>query len=145
MKINWGHKIIVVYGLFVAGIMTMVYLTSKQNRDLVSDDYYAEELAYQEVINKSAKTASLSAPIEVVKSENMLNINFPIEFNKKISKGKWTLYFAADRKKDVHGEFEITNRSLKVDFPEKASGLYLFKIDWISDGVSYYYEKQINL
>ena len=145
MKISWGHKISIVYGLFVVGIMTMVYLTSKQNRDLVSDDYYAEELAYQEVINKSAKTASLSAPIEVVKSENMLNINFPIEFDKKISKGKWTLYYAADIKKDIKGEFEISNRSLKLDFPINASGLYLFQIDWISDGVSYYYEKQINL
>jgi hypothetical protein len=145
MKLSWGHKIIIVYGLFVAGIMTMVFLTSKQNRDLVTDDYYAEELAYQDVINKSAQTAALSAPIEVVKSGETISVDLPIEFDKKISKGKWTLYYAADRKKDVNGEFEISNRSLQIEIPENASGLYLFKIDWECDGISYYYEKKIFL
>ena len=65
MKFNWGYKILIVYLAFAGGILYMVYLTTLQNRDLVSENYYEEELAYQKVIDKSAKTAQLSGDVKV--------------------------------------------------------------------------------
>jgi hypothetical protein len=145
MKISWGYKILIMYSLFVAGILTMVFLSSQQNRDLVSDDYYAEELAYQHVIDQSAHTASLSSPVEITQSETILMINFPSEFDDIISKGKWILYYAADIKKDVKGTFEVRNGFVNIKVPTGAYGLYLLKIEWASKGISYYYEKQLHL
>ena len=54
MKFNWGYKILFVYLSFAGGILYLVYRTSLENRDLVSDNYYEEELAYQKVIDQSA-------------------------------------------------------------------------------------------
>ena len=62
MKISWGHKILFTYLAFVAGMMGMVYFTTQQNRDLVSDNYYADELAFQKIIDESANTAALQSP-----------------------------------------------------------------------------------
>ena len=43
MKFNWGYKILFVYLSFAGGILYLVYRTSLENRDLVSENYYEEE------------------------------------------------------------------------------------------------------
>ena len=58
-NINWGHKIIIVYGVFVLGTLFMVYQSTLQKFDLVQNDYYAAELKYQEVTLKQALITKL--------------------------------------------------------------------------------------
>ena len=41
---NWGYKIVLVYIVFITGIVTLVYKSSAQNQDLVVNDYYEQEL-----------------------------------------------------------------------------------------------------
>jgi hypothetical protein len=145
MKISWGHKIIFAYTAFVAGIMLMVYLSTKENRDLVSEDYYADELTYQKIIDQSAKTASLSAPPEVVIAENFVEIQFPAEFNNTEAKGKWELYYAAEKSKDQTGQFTTGNGKLAIPLTETAKGFYQLKLQWESGDVTYYFEEELFL
>ncbi len=65
MKISWGHKILFTYLAFVAGMMGMVYLTTKQNRDLVSDNYYADELAFQNLEKRLKNNIEKSAGLHL--------------------------------------------------------------------------------
>ena len=145
MKISWGHKILFTYLAFVVGIMSMVYLTSLQNRELVSDNYYAEELAYQKIIDQSANTASLSAAVKVEQQTDKLIIRLPEELQNKQSSGKWSLYFAADSKKDVNGNFETKSGVSTILLPAKASGSYKMILNWETAGKTYYFEKMIFL
>ena len=82
MKLNWGYKILIVYLMFAAGMLTMVYLTTQENRDLVSDNYYEEELAYQEIIDQSSRTAKLSAAVEVELDQMNKKINISPNYMK---------------------------------------------------------------
>ena len=41
---SWGTKILIVFILFVGGILFMVIKSSIQKTDLVTTDYYAKEL-----------------------------------------------------------------------------------------------------
>lgn len=145
MKISWGHKIIFAYSLFVAGIMLMVYLSSQENRDLVSEEYYADELAFQKIIDQSEKTAALSGPVEIERSQTELQIKLPQEFRTAKAEGTWLLYYAADQTKDITGRFTAENGNFKITVPEKASGQYLIKLQWTSSGTSYYFEKKMQL
>jgi len=147
MKFNWGYKILFVYLAFAGGILYLVYRTSLENRDLVSDNYYEEELAYQKVIDQSAKTAKLSAAIEVKIDElnSALQIKFPPEFSNSNTIGKWDLYFAADRKLDMEGTINTNNGSQQIQLPADRSGNYTFKLEWEAEGQSYYFEKIIFL
>ena len=45
---NWGYKILTVYIIFIAGILFLVFKSSNQNQDLVTKDYYEQELKYQQ-------------------------------------------------------------------------------------------------
>ena len=38
MKINWGHSIIIVYAIFVGGILLLALRSSQQKFDLVKSD-----------------------------------------------------------------------------------------------------------
>ena len=145
MKINWGLKIVLVYGMFVMGIMYMVFLSSKQNRDLVSDNYYAEELAYQKVIDQSSKTASLQTQVEISTTGNAVQVALPKEFDHIAISGNWILYYAANQEKDIKGSFQTSAASFSINIPKEAKGNYLLKLNWKSNKEEYYFEKPIFL
>lgn len=147
MKLNWGYKILFVYLSFAGCILYLVYRTSLENRDLVSENYYEEELAYQKIIDLSKNTAKLSAAVEVEIDQvnNALQIRLPSEFSKINSVGKWNLYFAANRKMDVEGTINTNNGSQQIQLPAGRKGNYTFKLEWKAEGQSYYFEKIIFL
>ena len=145
MKFNWGYKIIFIYTVFVLGILTMVFLTAKENRDLVSENYYAEEIAYQKLIDQSAKTAALSAPVELIASAGQLIIELPKEFDGLQANGEWTLYYAADKARDIAGNIQTEIGKYSIAVPNDATGQYLFKMHWKAGDKEYYFEKNIFL
>lgn len=145
MKLNWGYKILIVYLMFAAGMLTMVYLTTQENRDLVSDNYYEEELAYQEIIDQSSRTAKLSAAVEVELDQmnKKINISLPSEFKNTPVEGTWRLYYAADRNRDLQGIVKTNNGKQQIETPRDIIGNYTLKLQWKSVNQAYYFEKLI--
>ena len=87
MKINWGTGIVLAFIGFISFIMYFIIsmnVDDKYNYDLVTEDYYAEELAYQEDIDKLKNSKDLTENISFTKSDEGLIISFPknIDFNK---------------------------------------------------------------
>ena len=143
MKINWGYKITIVYLVFAVGMMAMVYLATMQNRDLVAEDYYEQELAYQKVIDQSAQTAALSSAVSISRKGDELNIELPAEFKGSLSEGNWNLYYAADKQRDLHGDFHTANGIGHLKIDDNTKGQYLLKLQWQNNGIVYYYEENI--
>src|SRR6188768_1326970 len=98
---NWGYKILFVYIIFVLGILFMVFKSSTQKTDLVTSDYYAKELKYQEKIDEMNRVVALSAPVEYTIKDNLLIINFPADFAGKKLVGEAILYCPSDENKDI--------------------------------------------
>jgi len=48
---SWGKKITILYIGFVLLIVSMVTISASHKIELVSKDYYAQELDYQQKIN----------------------------------------------------------------------------------------------
>lgn len=145
MKINWGLKIVLAYGMFVAGIMYMVYMSSQQNRDLVSENYYADELAYQKIIDQSSNTASLQSKVEISIAGNQIHIAFPNDFQQAAIEGNWMLYYAADETRDLKGNFTTSSAAHSITIPPNAKGTYLLKLNWKAKDVDYYFEQSVFL
>ena len=61
---NWGYKILTVYIIFIAGILLLVFKSSTQNQDLVTKDYYEQELKYQQVIDATERANALSSEVK---------------------------------------------------------------------------------
>ncbi len=142
---NWGYKILIVYLVFVTGMLTLVYMSSMENKDLVSENYYEEEIKYQHVIDESANTASLSSEPVINRNKNIVNITFPAEFTNEKTDGDWVLYYAADKSKDVQGKLNVVNGKYSIELPDNATGTYQLKLKWQAAKKKYYYEKVITL
>ena len=140
---NWGYKIIAVYIVFVSGILFLAYKASTQNTDLVTEDYYGKELVYQQKIDESKRTSSLSAPVEIKFINHALTISFPKDFVTKKITGDATLYCPSDEKKDMHHQFMVTDSVVSIAVPDNYHGLNYVKINWVAEGVNYYYEQKI--
>ena len=140
---NWGNKILMVYVAFVLGIVFMVVKSSTQNTDLVTTDYYAKELKYQDKIDEIRRASALSAPVEYRIMENALVISFPKDFAGKKLVGEAVLYCPSDQKKDLKQHFTVLDEALQMDMPTDSKGLYELHISWQDGGVTYYFEKKI--
>ena len=140
---NWGTKILIVYVAFVVGIVFMVIKSSTQNTDLVTTDYYAKELKYQDKIDEIKRTAALSAPVEYQIEANTLTVIFPKDFAGKKLVGQAVLYCPSDEKKDIKKDFTILDEALKLAITAGSKGLYELHISWQDGGVTYYFEKKI--
>ena len=65
MNLNWGHGIVATIVAFVLMMSFMVYKAVGESFDLVSPDYYAQEIAYQGKIDKLNRSAKLTEKIQV--------------------------------------------------------------------------------
>jgi hypothetical protein len=144
-NINWGHKIIIVYGVFVLGTLFMVYQSTLQKFDLVQNDYYAAELKYQEVIDASARAKAIGKDLVVKQSKDSIVLLLPSFFNGVKVKGKAQLYYAADKQQDQHFDFETINAFAAFKIGQYKKGNYTIKLELIKLGVRYYYEQKIYL
>ncbi|HJS55658.1 MAG TPA: FixH family protein [Chitinophagaceae bacterium] len=143
MKLSWGYIITFAYLAFVGGIGFLVYKATNEKYDLVTKDYYDQELKYQEIIDQSTNTARLSGPLIIEKRAGELKIKFPRELNNKAKKIDFYLYYPADAKKDFRKSFELNENELVQALPAGLRGMYELKLSWDVDGVKYYYEKKL--
>jgi len=140
---NWGYKILIVYLVFVSGIMLLVFKSSSQKVDLVTTDYYAKELKYQEKIDAMKSVHQLSDTVKYAMNDGRLAIVFPKDFSGKEIDGKVLLYCPSDEDKDITHNFSV--KDLQVSVPVHNAGRleYQLQLSWQADGTSYYFEKKL--
>jgi len=143
MKLSWGYKIMFVYIAFVGGMGFLVFKASSQKFDLVTKDYYEQELKYQQVIDQAANSSKLSAPVTIERNEGELKIIFPDEMKNKKKLVDFYLYYAADAKKDFRKKFELNENELAQVLPIGMKGMYELKLSWEAEGIKYYFEKKL--
>ena len=142
---NWGKKIVLVYIVFVGGILFMVFKSSTQKTDLVTTDYYEKELKYQDKIDDMNRVQALTAPVEYTVKDNEVIIQFPKDFAGKRLTGEALLYCPSDENKDVKDNFSVLDEPLKIIIPAKNKGLHELHLTWKDGTVTYYFEKKISI
>jgi hypothetical protein len=142
---NWGYKILCVYVVFVAGISFLVYKSSSQKMDLVTTDYYAKELKYQQRIDETSRGNSLSGPVKYSVKNDGVDILLPGEFSGKTVSGDMVLYCPADEDKDVKQHFSTQGTAISLPVHGIKKGYYNLQLSWQADGVSYYFEAKVHI
>ena len=143
MKFNWGWGIGIFYSLFVIAMLSVVYMTSFNKPDMVSDDYYRDEQAFQKQIDKSVNAEELKVQAKIFVENSELKIIFPEDMN-SIS-GKVILFRPSDSKLDK--SFELVENTLlqSFDISTLSKGKWVVKVSWTNNNIDYYVEKKIFL
>jgi hypothetical protein len=143
---NWGNKIIVVLTLFVGGIGYMVYICMKQkDMELVSRDYYEQEIAYQEVIDKQANYHSLAQKPRIKQdiTHGTVLIDFSTLEDYKDVKGRIRFFRPSKSALDFQTDIQLDENGCQQISTEVATqGKWIVKLEW-SDDIRSYYSEQV--
>ncbi len=142
IKINWGTGIVIAMVLFMIFILSFVYksLTPKYTHELVSEDYYKDELLYQKEIDKLNNAVKLDTKINLSNSDNGINIKFPD--NLEYQKVKGTISFQRYSNSNLDFIKSISMNSNQYLIPDSIliSGKWIVKIDWNYEGKEYLFK-----
>ncbi len=141
---NWGKRILFLYLGFVALIAALVTMSMRQKTDLVSKDYYAQELAYQHKLDKLNRAQALNDPLKWTMQQGKLQLHFPSAIPLPAS-GTVTLFCPADAGKDRNIAFTSGQQTCEITLPGMASGHYTLQVDWQANGKTYYQEGALQL
>lgn len=145
MKFNWGKSIFLFYGLFVAGILSMVAFYMGQDVDLVSKEYYNDEIKYQERIEKLKRTSALNEKVEFRALDEKVAVLFPKAIKENVS-GEIFFFRPSDRKYDFRLPLNINSNSVQlINFHGKRKGLWKIEMNWKKGNTEYLNEEIINI
>ncbi|ULC58908.1 FixH family protein [Flaviramulus sp. BrNp1-15] len=147
MKINWGTGIVLAFIGFISFIMYFIItmnIDDKYNHDLVAEDYYAEELAYQNDINKLKNSNLLSENITYKHITEGLVIYFPSNVDFKKITGNVFLYRPSNKQLDFETAISLSKPHLLIPDNRLVDGRWNIKIDWQYKGQSYLYKETIH-
>ena len=143
---NWGNKLLVTFLVFGAGMTFLVYRSVKTNYEMVEKDYYKNELSYQQVIDGSNRANALTSPVQLQQTEKGILLQLPEEMKNKIISGNVWFYCAYDEKKDMKVELKTgIDGSQLISKENLQSGSYTVKINWATNGESYYTENSLTV
>lgn len=141
MKISWGTKIAIFYSSFVLFIIGMVIMAFNQNYDLVTEDYYAQEIKYQERIDHQINTMDMKEKVKISVDKQELLIELP-GAEDHTYKGNINCFRPSDQTKDF--DVVLTDESIqRIPLSKFIKGKYLIKLNWKAHGKSYYDEQVI--
>lgn len=145
MNFHWGKGISLFYGLFVAGTLSMVAFYTGQDVDLVSKEYYNEEIKYQDRIEKLKRTSALSEKVEFQALNEKVAVLFPKTIKEDVS-GEIFFFRPSDRKYDFRLPLNINSNSVQlVSFHGKRKGLWKIEMNWKAGNKEYLNEEFINI
>lgn len=147
MKWNWGTGIVIGMVSFIAFILYMVITMSTDSRyshDLVTEEYYAKEMAYQDEIDAETNTNNLSEKVISKRMQTGWKISFPTEFTPHKIKGNVFLYRPSNQKLDFEIPLDLSSPDLLIPDNNLIDGRWNIIINWRYEGKSFMYKEEIS-
>ena len=142
MKINWGTGIVISIVLFMIFILFFVYksLTPEYSHELVSEDYYKDELHYQKEIDKLNNAVKLESKISLKNSEKGIIIQFPDSLNYQDVKGNISFQRYSNSVLDFSKNIDLTSNKIVIPDSILVTGKWIIKIDWNYKGEEFLFK-----
>jgi nitrogen fixation protein FixH len=142
MKFNWGKGILITVILIFLGVIAFFIYISNLDINLVEDNYYEKELAYQAKIDEMKNTDLLPEKINISYSPDQVKVKFPAIFHDKQPQGTILFYRPSDPARDFNVSLQLSDSGLQIiEAGSLLPGKWIVKIDWSLDSVKYYQEE----
>lgn len=143
----WPYAIIAAFVLFAGFIGYMVRQAMRTSVDLVSQDYYAQELRHQQRMNAVARTAALPAGAVTIRFDaaaRTVALQLPAAVAGRQSGGQVQFFRPSDQaldfsvplRPDAQGRQRLSTARLKP-------GYWRVRLDFEAEGQAYFVEQSI--
>ncbi len=141
LKWNWGTGIALFYVVFVLFMLGNLIFSSTIPINLVAEDYYVQELQYQDKIEMIKNTQKLQEQPILQYADNSFLIKLPSLFKSEDIKGDLHFYRPSDSKLDKIYTLKLTPANSQVfDISTLKPGTWRAKLMWEAGDKSYYQE-----
>lgn len=142
MKIGWGKRILFLYLGFVALIITLVVMSVRQKIDLVTPDYYKQELAYEKKIEGMRNVNALSAKVTINATNEGITLQLPTEALGGTN-GNIHFFRPSDDKMDIKDTLIMDTTGFFFDRGSFGSGKYIVYVSWEKGDKEFFSEQTI--
>ncbi|WP_242928817.1 FixH family protein [Pontibacter vulgaris] len=143
----WPYAIIGAMVLFMGYIAFFVYKAMNQDVDLVSKNYYEQEIKYQDHINTLDRTkAAGDVAINYNPEKQSILIQLPESFAGQSVNGTVDLFRPSDDKLDQNIPLQLgRDQSQLIETDKLEKGLWKVRINFSAGNETYYSEKTIQI
>ncbi len=135
---NWGNKLVIVFIAFAGMMATLVYNAVTTKFELVTKDYYREELRFQEQIDGAAN-AAYAGEVTLQQDHATVTLQLPAVLHASIAEGEAWFYCKTDASKDRRIPVKIENGIYIIDRSTFLKGSYELKLKLTVDHKQYYF------
>jgi nitrogen fixation protein FixH len=142
----WPYGIIAAVVLFAIGLTAMIVMAVRSNSDLVSADYYEQELRFQKQLDSSRRTQQLDqrAVVTYDVALKQINITVPAEHAQQNPVGSVTLYRPSSAAMDRSLKLELNvDGSQHIDATSLAPGSWKVRLLWTVGTKEFYMDQPI--
>lgn len=146
MKINWGTGIVIAFGLFITFILYFVFKVqsdSQYDNELVVEEYYKQELKFENQMKKEQNASDMTDKIIINTSAEGIKITFPSDLDLTKVIGKVSLYRPSNQKLDFEVPISLSGPHLLIPKSNLVDGRWDISLDWTYDGKEFLNKKTI--
>jgi hypothetical protein len=137
---SWGHGVVIALAAFIIFILSMLFLfpNGQKNSEMVTDNYYEEELQYQDVIDAKKRADDLQEKPVYSQDTNGIKIVFPKDYNNSNTTVKFVLNRTDDQNLDIKRSEQLdANQSFTIPSKVLKMGGYTLRLMWTKDKINY--------
>ncbi|MDA0193818.1 MAG: FixH family protein [Bacteroidetes bacterium] len=138
---NWGHKIILAFIFFGVFIITLVAVCVNEDFDLVSEDYYQQEIDFESRIEDVRNSNNLEKQPSMVFNANKrrFEIVFPEDIRGTVADGDIVFYRPSNSNFDFKQPLRLDGLGRQlIDLEGKEKGLWEVELSWFDGQKSFY-------
>lgn len=136
---NWGYKILIVIIVFVASMLTMVYISMQQTNDMLDENYYVREKQYQTLIDGQKALQKIQTQPLIVQNDSQLTVQLPDSSFDNISEASVAFLKPDNQKLDISYELKPDPAGkYNIDKTSLTKGMYKVRVKWTNSGQLYY-------
>lgn len=146
MKINWGVGVVIAFVAFITFILSFVYLMftdEKYEYDLVVEEYYKQEVGFQEELNAERDANALAQNVVITSSRDGVLVRFPVEEGTLKIDGLISFYRPSSKGLDFTREILIEDREMFIPREFLVQGRWDISVRWSYDGEDYITREKI--
>jgi nitrogen fixation protein FixH len=142
----WPYGILLTFALFISGIAVLIVIACTNRTDLITADYYADELKYQSRLDQLNRTAPLGGQVDVSfnASEQNIRLALPAAMVAADTSGRIQLYRPSKTDQDVELPLRLDIAGAQIiDAAALLPGLWKVRVYWSAGSQDYFADKSI--
>lgn len=142
----WPFAIMGFFACFAAATVGLIILATSQPEDLVSTDYYGDELKYQSRLDSLNRTAALGASVAVAydTAQRAITVRLPPDQAHRHPTGRIRLYRPSASQLDREVPLALSLAGCQiVPTGELAAGLWKVRVAWTVAGLDYFWDQRL--